>query len=277
MTVKVEKSGRRSIQVEVEVPGIPEQVWQAIASGPGISAWFVPTKFESGKDDKPESVTHSFGPGMDSDAQITAWEPNKRFAAESPGWAPGMPSMATEWTVEARSGGTCTVRVVHSLFASTDDWDDQLTSVESGWPMFFAVLKTYLAHFRGEKSGHVYVMGGATGTRSEVWTKLLASLGLGKASAGQAVTTSVTDESALSGTVETVSSSGKERLIMRLNQPLPGMAIVLLQDCGGFFMVSLSLYLYGPTAPSVAERERQSWQKWMETNCPMAANASPGA
>ena len=37
MSVKKEASGRRSIQVEVEVPGTPEEVWQAIATGPGIS------------------------------------------------------------------------------------------------------------------------------------------------------------------------------------------------------------------------------------------------
>jgi hypothetical protein len=42
-------------------------------------------------------------------------------------------------------------------------------------------------------------------------------------------------------------------------------------------MVSLSLYLYGANAKSVAEREQRNWQKWMETNFPMAANASPGA
>ena len=46
MSVKKEDSGRRSIQVEVEVPGSPEEVWQAIATGPGISSWFVPTEFE---------------------------------------------------------------------------------------------------------------------------------------------------------------------------------------------------------------------------------------
>ena len=46
MSVKKEASGRRSVQVEVEVPGTPEEVWQAIATGPGISAWFVPAEFE---------------------------------------------------------------------------------------------------------------------------------------------------------------------------------------------------------------------------------------
>ena len=32
MSVKKEASGRRSVQVEVEVPGTPEEVWQAIDS-----------------------------------------------------------------------------------------------------------------------------------------------------------------------------------------------------------------------------------------------------
>jgi len=32
MSVKKEASGRRSVQVEVEVPGTPEEVWQAIAT-----------------------------------------------------------------------------------------------------------------------------------------------------------------------------------------------------------------------------------------------------
>jgi hypothetical protein len=40
MSVKKEPSGRRSIQVEIEVPGTPEEVWQAIATGSGVSAWF---------------------------------------------------------------------------------------------------------------------------------------------------------------------------------------------------------------------------------------------
>jgi hypothetical protein len=38
MSVKIEASGRRSVQVDVEVPGTPEEVWKAIATGPGISS-----------------------------------------------------------------------------------------------------------------------------------------------------------------------------------------------------------------------------------------------
>ena len=65
MSVKKEASGRRSVQVEVEVPGTPEEVWQAIATGPGISSWFVPAEFEM-RDGKPVEVKLDFGPGMES-------------------------------------------------------------------------------------------------------------------------------------------------------------------------------------------------------------------
>jgi len=39
--------------------------------------------------------------------------------------------------------------MVHSLFASTDDWDDQMEGFEDGWPSFFEVLRLYLSHFAG--------------------------------------------------------------------------------------------------------------------------------
>jgi uncharacterized protein YndB with AHSA1/START domain len=104
MPIKKEPSGRRGVQAEVEVTGTPEEVWQAIASGPGVSSWFVPTKIDGRVGD---TATSSFGPGnsMDSIAKITAWEPPKRFVAETQ-QGPG--------TVEAKAGGTCRVRVVHS-------------------------------------------------------------------------------------------------------------------------------------------------------------------
>src|SRR4051794_16470625 len=110
MSVKKESSGRRSVQVEVEVPGTPEEVWQAIATGPGISSWFVPTEFE-GKGGNPVAMKKNFGPGMKSVSAVTAWDPPHMYAAEAKGWG-GSPPMATEWTVEARAGGVCIVRVV---------------------------------------------------------------------------------------------------------------------------------------------------------------------
>ncbi len=80
MSLKKDASGRRWVQVEVEVPGTPEEVWQAIATGPGVSSWFVPTEVEEREGG---AVVSHFGPGMDSIATATAWDPPRRFAAES--------------------------------------------------------------------------------------------------------------------------------------------------------------------------------------------------
>src|SRR5947208_810577 len=129
MSVKKEASGRRSIQVEVEVPGTPEQVWQAIASGPGISSWFAPARFEE-SDGLPVALTLTLAPGIETRAVVTNWDAPRKFATEGESWFPGSPPIANEWTVEARAGGVCIVRVVQSLFASTDDWDDQLIGAE---------------------------------------------------------------------------------------------------------------------------------------------------
>ena len=113
MPVKKDANGQRSVESEAEVPGTPEEVWAAISTGPGVSSWFVPTTIEGREGG---NITASFGPGMDSHAKITSWEPPRRFTAVNEGgMGPGSPTMATEWTVEARSGGTCRVRVVHRL------------------------------------------------------------------------------------------------------------------------------------------------------------------
>ena len=118
MTVRRDESGRRSVQVETLVPGTPEEVWAAIATGPGISPWFCPSEIEERVGG---SLCCHIGPGMDADGTVTAWDPPRRFAAEGPGPAPDAPPIATEWIVEPRAGGVCLVRVVDSLFASTDE------------------------------------------------------------------------------------------------------------------------------------------------------------
>ena len=69
MPVKKDASGRRSVEAEVEVPGTPEEVWQAIATGPGISSWFVPTDGRRACRRRRRSA--NFGPGMESVSTIT--------------------------------------------------------------------------------------------------------------------------------------------------------------------------------------------------------------
>jgi uncharacterized protein YndB with AHSA1/START domain len=264
MSVKKEASGRRSVQVEVEVPGTPEEVWQAIATGPGISSWFVPAEFEE-RDGKPVAVTLNFGPGMESRSAVTAWDPPRMFAAQGEGWG-GSPPIADEWIVEARGGGMCVVRVVHSLFASTDDWDNQLEGTESGWPGYFRILRIYLTHFRGQRSAMMQWIAPAAGTEAEAWETLTAALGLKGATAGQRWTAPA-GVPALSGVVELASQSPCNALL-RLDKPGPGTAALSAVNFGGPIMVTLSFYLYGDQAAATVARETPLWQAWIQERFP---------
>jgi uncharacterized protein YndB with AHSA1/START domain len=272
MSVKKETSGRRSVQVEVVVPGSPEEVWQAIASGPGISSWFVPTAFEE-SGGKPVAVTSNFGPGMLARATVTAWDPPRMFAAQGEGWG-GSPPIATEWSVEAQAGGVCVVRVVHSLFADGDDWDGQLEATESGWPGFFRTLRIYLTHFRGQPSALMQFVAPVAGTEAQAWELLTSALGLKGLGVGQhwAAPAGVPT---LGGVAEYVSDSPRDTLL-RLHRPGPGVAAFGAFSMGGQSLVALSFYHYGAAAARTAADETPRWQAWIQQHLPPPAQTPPG-
>lgn len=266
MPVKKDPSGRRYVQAEVEVPGTPEEVWQAIATGHGISSWFVPTQLEEREGG---AIAANFGPGMDSASTITAWAPPRRFAADSrDDMGPNDPTIATEWIVEARSGGTCVVRVVHSWFASSDDWDNQFEGHEHGWQSFFRILRLYLTHFRAQPSSAFQLMGVAPEPKSEAWETLTGSLGLAGAAVGVRMNTPA-GAPPLPGLVERVGENAyPEELLLRLDEPAPGIAHLFAMLMGGQVYLPIRIYLYGGSAGAAVARDEPSWQAWIAERFP---------
>ncbi|MCC7389319.1 MAG: SRPBCC domain-containing protein [Phycisphaerales bacterium] len=273
MSVKKEASGRRSVQVEVEVPGTPEEVWQAIATGPGISSWFVPAAFEV-RDGKPVGVTLNFGPGMESASAVTAWDPPRKWATQSAGWVPGSPPLANEWSIEARGGGACIVRIVQSLFASTDDWDSQLEGAEHGWPGFLRALRIYLTHFRGLSSVQMKWMVPFAGTEAEAWESLTAAMGLKGLSVGQRWTAPA-GVPPCGGVVEYFTQNPYDALL-RLDQPGPGLAALGAFNCGGPSMIALGFYLYGDRAGTTVAQQTPLWEAWFQERFPMPKEPDNG-
>ncbi|WP_051266942.1 SRPBCC family protein [Nakamurella lactea] len=133
-----------------ELAATPEQVWDAIATADGISAWMAPTRLD------PQiggEVSFDLG-AFNSTGVITDYTPNVRFAYEEP-WPiasraedipPGMREwfatigvplsevyrdlatagpIATEFLIEAASGGSCVIRVVTSAYGSGADWENE--------------------------------------------------------------------------------------------------------------------------------------------------------
>jgi hypothetical protein len=161
--------------------------------------------------------------------------------------------------------------VVHSLFASTDDWDNLLEGTESGWPGFFRILRMYLTHFGGQRSAMMQWMAPAAGTDAEAWDSLTAAWGLNGVVAGQRWTAPMGVPS-LSGVVEHVSQSSRTALL-RLDTPGPGAAALGAVNFGGP-MVTLSFYLYGDQAAPTVARETPLWHAWIQEHFPMPSETS---
>jgi uncharacterized protein YndB with AHSA1/START domain len=263
MPVKKDAAGNRSVEAEADVPGTPEQVWNAIATGPGISQWFVPSELEGRIGGT--SVSHFSADGsMDAVATITAWEPLKRFVAEAPG-ASG--TVATEWTVEAKSGGLCTVRVVHRWFATSDDWDDQFEGHTHGWIAFFRLLRLYCMHFPGQYGAAFQLLFPSSAPATNAWKNLVEPLGLADAVEQQRVT-APSETPPFDGVVEQAGPQEHPALILRLDQPAPGFAHLFALPMGAMTFLSVRLYLFGDDAASTAKREEFRWRSWLEKRFP---------
>jgi len=272
MSVKQEASGRRSLTEEFDVAGTPEEVWQAIATGPGISAWFVPAEFEE-RDGKPVSMKLKFGPGMEPSATITAWDPPRMYAGQNEGFG-GSPPIATEWHIEARAGGLCKLRIVHSLFASTDQWDEQLEGAKGGWSGFLAILRVYLAHFRGQGSALMQITAPVASSDAQTWDTLTSGLGVKGMRVGQRWATPA-GVSPLGGVVEYLTEDPYDALL-RLENPGPGIAAIgAVTYPNGQGMAAMNLYMYGDQAAAAVARETPRWEAWFQEHFPMPAE--PGA
>lgn len=248
-----EPTSGRSIEVEIEVSGSPEQVWEAVASGAGVSSWYVPHDIEPVEGG---TVGFSFGPGMEGTGRVAAWQPPHRLVIDN-GDTVGL---AFEWLVEARDGGTCVVRLVNSGFGSGADWDDQYDGMTDGWAIFLANLRLHLEHFAGQPATPMLPMAMWDGPRAEAWARLLRDLGLASApSAGDRVV-APDDAPSFAGTVAEV---GATHVLLVLDEPAPGTAFLAVEGSGEHVSVSVWSYVYGSEREAIVERDTSQWAAWL--------------
>ena len=264
MPLKKDDSGRRWVEMEFLVPGTPEQVWQAIATGPGMSAWFTTTEVEERVGG---AISFDFGDencGEDiSTGKVTAWDPPARIEYEEYGWNGDAPPVATEVTVTARSGDRCVVRMVHTMVTDKDDWDGELESFETGWPGFFEVLRIYLAHFAGAPSAAVRASAVSPAGEAQAWSAMTGALNISAANVGDRCETPA-GVPRLAGRVERIHQDGVSReAMLRIDEPAQGIAVVGACTAGGQGRAMASIYLYGPDAARVAASEQPKWTSWL--------------
>lgn len=274
MPIKKDDQGQRWVEMALLVPGTPEQVWEAVATGNGNAGWFIPSEIS------PEpggTLRFDFGQGVSTAGEVTHWEAPHRFGYVEHNWQEGAPPVATEITITGRPGNQCVLRMVHSLFASGDDWDDQLEGFEKGWPGYFALLRIYLMHFVGLPAASFMAMVPARADALPVWQQLVAHFNLAGASVGARLDTHGRLPEALAGIVELVHQDAEQRyVILRLDAPSPGLLLVGTHYSvgspgevesqigkGAGTSVSLCRYFYGDQAQTQAAESETRWREWL--------------
>ena len=245
----------RSIEMEVEVPGTPEEVWRAIATGPGITSWYVPHQVEEREGG---AVSLTFGPGMDVDGKVEVWSPPERIVFNN---AEGTGGLAFEWIVEAKSAGTCVVRLVNSGFGVGEEWDAQYDGMTEGWPIFLANLRLHLERFAGRTATAMLPMAQWAGPADSAWARVLGELGAdADVAVGDRVVLDGGDGLALAGTVAHLLP---HELLMVVDDPAPGTAFVAVEGGGDAVSVSIWSYLYDDGGAQVAARDEPRWVQWL--------------
>ena len=264
MSTKVDPNGRRWVRVEVETPGSVEELWQAISTDAGLSAWFTRSIFEIGAEGQPERLIVHFGPGISSAATLTAWDPPRGFSVTSDEFIPGGPEVATDWKIEEGAGNTCLLSVEHSLFVESDEYDSHIEGTEAGWPAFFRILQIYMTHHRGQPCTLLELLG-ATSEGSQAWEKTAASLGFAAAKPGERFSAPAGGLN-FAGFVDTLPD--ETEIILHIDKPTSGVAHLFVWPLDEKILLSLRFYLYGEDAAEVVANEEPRWRAWMEDNFP---------
>lgn len=257
-----EQADRTRIELEIEVEASPEEVWEAIATGPGISSWYVPHTVEERQGG---AAVARFGESaeMEVAGRVAAWEPLERIVFDG---GEGVPGLAFEWLVEARDGGSCVVRLVNSGFGDGGPWDEMYDGMSEGWRMFLRNLQLHLAHFRGRHATPMLPGGHWPGPRDKAWRNLLDRLGLEDGfEIGDRVEVAGDGAPSLAGSVVEVEP---HRLSLLIDQPAPGTAFVAAEGGDEAVEVSVWAYLYGDQAAAIVERDRPRWQDWLAQSAP---------
>jgi hypothetical protein len=180
------------VNLEVDLPASPDDVWTAITSEP--AAWMFPTGMEIPAGAEPPEG-----------APVVTWDPPRRLVIRTE--SPDGTFNALDYLIEARAGGTAHLRYVHSGILA-DGWEDQYDAIGSHTDFYLHTLGQYLEHFNGRSVTYVgQPSNGIDGPESaggeDAMDILRASLGLSPGSgAGDPVNASLGDAGTLSGVVD---------------------------------------------------------------------------
>ncbi|HUN33812.1 MAG TPA: SRPBCC domain-containing protein [Trebonia sp.] len=189
------------IRDEIILAATPEQVWEAIATGPGVDSWFMG---HSEIEPREGGTNRLEMPGYVQESTITAWEPGRHLAFR--GDDPDGTFAAFEFLIEGREGGSSVLRAVHNGLLG-DDWEAQYDGLKEGDPMHLRKLVSYLAHFPGRTSKfNLFLFGPAVADDAKVWSTFAAGLSVDEITEGAPVRLNVPGLAPTEGVIDFLSA-----------------------------------------------------------------------
>jgi uncharacterized protein YndB with AHSA1/START domain len=187
---------------EITVDATPDEVWQAIATGPGVDSWFMGRNEIEPREGG--AVRMAVENHFTAESTVTIWDPPNRLVHRGFEREDGS-FMAFEFLVEGREGGSTVVRMVHSGFLGQDDWESEFDALRKGDPMYLRSLGTYLKYFKGRIGTPVSAWAPPQSSEDAVWDVLKRGLGLdGEVSEGDAVRFTLPGHEPQDGVVDSV-------------------------------------------------------------------------
>jgi uncharacterized protein YndB with AHSA1/START domain len=171
-------SNTRDLELSVELDASPEDVFRAVTDGTEIAKWFAPearvTPPEGGNKGR---IWISWGEGMSVEHEIEIFDAPKRMRHPSGRNGETKAPLYAEWSIEAREGGKTTLRLVHSGFSASADWDHEYEAHGRGWRLMLQNLRHYFARHPHEPAVHLLFTSNVQSPRRSIWTTLLGAFG----------------------------------------------------------------------------------------------------
>ncbi|HEV2346220.1 MAG TPA: SRPBCC domain-containing protein [Actinocrinis sp.] len=240
------------VREQIELDATPEQVWEAIATGPGVDSWLMGrNEIQSGLGGRNKMDMGVFA----IESTVTAWDPPKHFAFKGDP-APDGAFHAFEYLIEGRDGGSAVLRFVHSGFLG-GDWEAEYDALRKGDPVYLHKLAQYVKYFPGRFAAPVGGFAAQVPDKEHAWRTIYGGLGLsGSVPVGEKVHLTPSGLAPLDGEV------------FFLNEDFFGVRTddgiyVFIHGYQG--AVVLGHHIFGgpgQPAPDVKEAE-QAWQSWL--------------
>lgn len=229
-----------TIRREVALPATLDHVFAAVTTG--TAGWMFPV----------DELAGEGGIGPDNPI-VTSWKPPHEFSVRTEGedgWF-----NALEYLIEARDGGTCVLRYVHSGIM-VDDWEGQYDGADKHTMFYLHSLGQYVQYFSGRPVTYVAANGPAASGHPDALEVLARALGLSEgATAGEQVRLEVPGIKPIDAEVDYrttyfIGLRGDDALYRFYGR----------SAFGG--KVDAAHHLFAPDADGDANR--QAWQTWLD-------------